>query len=140
MFFYFFNFCLGKNSPLRPIIRISSKTSTGWHHSSPALFWHFLCSVNNQYSTNDLGVLYKHISYTHSHKILTIQQGKPCQAGILCNSCSDQERCQTLRPALLYCQNFINRVHAIHKLFSLERFNAVTQSALFTAHTLYNAE
>ena len=30
----------------------------------------------------------------HSHKIVSLQQGKPCCLGILCNPCSDQERCQ----------------------------------------------
>ncbi len=30
----------------------------------------------------------------HSHKTLTIQQGKPCYLGILCNPCSDSEKCQ----------------------------------------------
>ncbi len=30
----------------------------------------------------------------HSHKILTIQQGKPCCLGILDNPCSDPEKCQ----------------------------------------------
>ena len=33
----------------------------------------------------------------HSHKILTKQQGKPCDLGIWCNPCSDQERCQAGR-------------------------------------------
>ena len=39
-------------------------------------------------------------SSIHSHKILTIQQGKPCYLGILCNPCSDPERCQAGRASL----------------------------------------
>ena len=37
---------------------------------------------------------------THSHKDPTIQQGKPCYLGILCNPCSDQERCEAGRASL----------------------------------------
>ncbi len=36
----------------------------------------------------------------HSHKILTIQQGKPCYLGILCNPCSDPEKYQAGRASL----------------------------------------
>ncbi len=40
LFFFFFNFCLGKKFP----IEAHSKSSTRWHQSSPAIFLHFHCS------------------------------------------------------------------------------------------------
>ena len=35
--------------------------------------------------------------WEHSHKILTIQQGKPCHIGFWCNPCSDPEKYQAGR-------------------------------------------
>ena len=63
----------------------------------------------------------------HSHKILTIQQGKPCYLGILCSPCSDPERIQAGTASLSYSdtKSDLGEMMLVHTSAKFPEFNPV---------------